>query len=82
MRPVVTGELIWYAAIIEVIGGPLLIVGLFSRLVAFGGRIREFGCAHRRAHRPQAVGLTWEEAMLLDAIIGMVPLVAGERRSA
>lgn len=35
MRPVVTGELIWFAAIIELIGGALLVVGLFSRWVAF-----------------------------------------------
>jgi putative oxidoreductase len=34
MRPVVTGELIWFAAIIELIGGALLVVGLFSRWVA------------------------------------------------
>jgi putative oxidoreductase len=35
MRPVVTGELIWFAAIIELVGGALLVVGLFSRWVAF-----------------------------------------------
>jgi putative oxidoreductase len=35
MRPVATGELIWFAAVIEVIGGALLVVGLFTRWAAF-----------------------------------------------
>lgn len=35
MRPVVTGELIWFAGLIELIGGFLLVIGLFSRWVAF-----------------------------------------------
>lgn len=35
MRPVVTGELIWFAGLIELVGGALLVIGLFSRWVAF-----------------------------------------------
>ena len=35
MRPVVTGELIWFAAIIELVGGLLLVIGLMSRWAAF-----------------------------------------------
>ena len=35
MRPVVTGELIWFAGVLELIGGVLLIIGLFTRWTAF-----------------------------------------------
>jgi putative oxidoreductase len=35
MRPVATGELIWFAGVIEIVGGILLVIGLFSRLAAF-----------------------------------------------
>lgn len=35
MRPVATGELLWFAGVIELIGGALLVVGLFSRWTAF-----------------------------------------------
>lgn len=35
MRPVVTGELIWFAALIEIVGGILLIVGFLTRPAAF-----------------------------------------------
>lgn len=35
MRPVVTGELIWFAGLIEVVGGVLLVLGLFTRWTAF-----------------------------------------------
>lgn len=34
MRPVATGELIWFAAVIEVITGLLLVLGLFTRPAA------------------------------------------------
>jgi putative oxidoreductase len=34
-NPVAVGSLIWYQGIIEVIGGPLLILGLLTRPVAF-----------------------------------------------
>jgi len=35
MRQIVTGELVWYAGIIEIVGGALLALGLFTRPVAF-----------------------------------------------
>ncbi len=35
MRPVATGELVWFAGLIEIIGGLLLIIGLFTRYTAF-----------------------------------------------
>ena len=34
-RPVLTGELIWFAGGIEVIAGGLIVVGLFTRYAAF-----------------------------------------------
>jgi putative oxidoreductase len=34
-RVVVTGELIWFAAVIELIGGLMLIAGFYTRWVAF-----------------------------------------------
>lgn len=35
MRTVATGELIWFAALIEIICGALLVLGLFARPAAF-----------------------------------------------
>lgn len=35
MRTVVTGELIWFSALIEIVGGTLLVLGLFTRHAAF-----------------------------------------------
>jgi len=35
MRPLAFGELVWFAGAIELIGGILLIVGLYTRWVAF-----------------------------------------------
>jgi putative oxidoreductase len=34
MRPIQTGELVWYAGIIEIVGGVLLVLGLFTRPTA------------------------------------------------
>jgi putative oxidoreductase len=34
-RAVVTGELIWFAAIIEIIGGLMLVAGFYTRWAAF-----------------------------------------------
>jgi putative oxidoreductase len=35
MRPVATGELIWFAALIEIVCGALIVLGLYTRYAAF-----------------------------------------------
>jgi putative oxidoreductase len=52
--PVAVGSLIWYQAIIEVIGGPLLILGLLTRPVAFilAG---DMAFAYFMSHAPRSI---------------------------
>ena len=52
--PPAAGSLIWYAGLIEIVGGVLLILGLFTRLVAFivAG---EMAFAYFIGHSPRSI---------------------------
>lgn len=50
---VVAFTLLWFAAVLEVIGGPLLILGLFTRPVAFI-LCGEMAVAYFRGHAPHS----------------------------
>jgi putative oxidoreductase len=52
--PPAVGSLIWYAGLIEIVGGVLLILGLFTRLVAFivAG---EMAFAYFIGHSPRSI---------------------------
>lgn len=45
--------IVWFAALLEAVGGPLLILGLFTRPVAFI-LCGEMAFAYFRAHAPRA----------------------------
>ena len=70
--------LLWYAAVIEIIGAPLLIVGLFTRLAAFilSG---EMAVAYWYAHHPRAIYplLNGGDAAILYCFVFLYLVFAG-----